>query len=138
MRKVLIGFGVDAPIDVVPNGVEFTRFRAPIHPLDRREFGFQPDDILFVYVGRLGPEKNLPFLLRAVSGAVQAYGNIRLLLIGGGSEMDNLKDRVQHMNLGEHVRFLGQIDYDQMPRYLVMADAFVTASITRGPSVIYH
>ncbi len=130
MKKVLEGFGVDARIDVVPNGVDLRPFKKPTQPRDRVEFGFRPDDIVMIYVGRLGPEKNLPFLLRSFAGAAQAYDNIGLILVGDGPEKDNLQDRVRHMQLSNKIFFTGMIDYDQLPGYLTMADAFVTASVT--------
>lgn len=57
MRNVLEGFGVDVPIDVVPNGVDLRPFLHPVQLKDRREFGIKPEDVLLVYSGRLGPEK---------------------------------------------------------------------------------
>lgn len=130
MREVLIRFGVDVQIEVVPNGVDLCRFRQPVQPLAREQLGFQPQDVILIYVGRLGPEKNLPFLLRAFSGVTQAYDQVRLLLIGDGPECDNLQDRVQHMQLKDKVHFTGMLNYDEVPRYLAMADAFITASVT--------
>ena len=130
MKEVLEQFGVDAPIDVVPNGVDIKPYQHVSDPIQRSELGFSEDDILLVYSGRLGPEKNLPFLLRAVNGAVQAFDHIKLLIIGDGSERDNLEDRIQHMGIEQVVHFTGMIPYPQVPRYLAAADIFVTASVT--------
>lgn len=130
MRQVLQRYGVDVPIDVVPNGVDLAPFREPTSPIDRSRFGFTPKDVVLIYVGRLGPEKNLPFLLRSFSGAAQAYPDIRLLLVGDGPERENLEDRVHHMNLQNQVHFTGMVAYAQLPAYMAMADAFVTASVT--------
>lgn len=130
MRGVLQRLGVTTPIDVVPNGVDLQPFRQPAHPIDREELGFGLQDILLVYTGRLGPEKNLTFLLRSFAGAVQAYNNIGLLLIGDGPERENLEDRVKQMALGGRVRFTGMVPYEELPNYLAAADAFVTASVT--------
>lgn len=130
MKAVLERFGVDAKIEVVPNGVDIKPFKSPTQPRDRTEFGFQPDDIILVYVGRVGPEKNLTFLLRSFAGAAQAYENIRLVIIGDGPEKDNLQDRARHMQISGRVHFTGMVPYDQLPGYLAMADAFVTASVT--------
>lgn len=130
MREVLNGFGVDAPIDVVPNGVDIQPFRQAASPLDRSEFGFSPDQVLLIYVGRLGPEKNLSFLLRSFAGSAKAYDNIGLILVGDGPERDNLQDQVRYMKIDKRVCFTGSVAYEQMPRYLCMADAFVTASVT--------
>jgi glycosyltransferase involved in cell wall biosynthesis len=130
MRDVLLSFGVDAPVEIVPNGVNLAPFRHATQPESRSSFGIQDEDVLLIYVGRLGPEKNLPFLLRSFAGAAEAYGNISLMLVGDGPERDNLQDRVVHMGIDERVYFAGLIPYEQLPGYLAMADAFVTASVT--------
>ncbi|MBL7163280.1 MAG: glycosyltransferase [Anaerolineales bacterium] len=130
MKKVLEQFGVDVPIEVVPNGVDIKPYQHVSDPIQRSELGFSQDDILLVYSGRLGPEKNLPFLLRAVNGAVQAFDNIKLLIIGDGTERDNLEDRVHHMGIEQAIHFTGMVPYLQIPRYLAAADIFVTASVT--------
>ena len=130
MRDVLVRFGVDQSIEVVPNGVELQRFRDSIQPIERSALGFAEGQVVLAYVGRLGPEKNLDFLLRAFAGTIQAYDHARLLLIGDGPERDNLQDRVKLMGLEGQVHFAGMLPYDQIPGYLAMADAFVTASVT--------
>jgi glycosyltransferase involved in cell wall biosynthesis len=130
MRDVMFRYGVESPVEVVPNGVDLKPFNQPYQPLDRTEFGFSPEDVVLTYVGRMGPEKNLPFLLRSFAGTAEAYENVKLMLIGGGKEVDNLKDRSRHMGIQELVKFIGMVPYDQVPRYLFMADAFVTASVT--------
>ncbi len=130
LRDVLMRFGIDSPIAVVPNGVDLQPFRNPPRPMERSEFGFGPNDIVLIYVGRLGPEKNLIFLLRSFAGAAKAYDNLALLLVGDGPERDNLEDRAQHMGIDDRVFFTGMIPYEKLPSYLSMADAFVTASIT--------
>ena len=130
VREVLHQFGVTTNIEVVPNGVDLSPFSNETAPIDRSEFGFTESDILLVYTGRLGPEKNLPFLLRAFAGIAKAYEEVGLLIVGNGPEYDNLVDRVQHMGIADRVHFTGQVPYDELPRYLATADAFVTASVT--------
>jgi glycosyltransferase involved in cell wall biosynthesis len=130
MRDVLTSFGVDAPIDVVPNGLDIRPFRQVSEKMDRAQFGFNPEDVLLIFVGRLGPEKNLSFLLRSFSGAAKAYDHIGLILVGDGPERDNLQDQVRYMKIDNRVCFTGMVPYEQLPGYLSMADAFVTASVT--------
>jgi glycosyltransferase involved in cell wall biosynthesis len=115
---------------VVPNGVDLQPFRKREAARKREQLGFSPETVLLIYVGRLGPEKNVPFLLRSFAGAAQAYDNIGLLLVGDGPERDNLEDRVQYMKLGDKVKFTGLVPYDQLPGYMAISDAFVTASVT--------
>lgn len=130
MRNVLLRLGVDSPIDVVPNGIDLHRFQIPIQPLERSILGFEPQNVVLVYVGRLSPEKNLSFLLQAFNGAIQAYNHIRLLLIGDGPEREALQELVNSYGMERYVRFTGLLGYEEVPRYLAMADAFVTASVT--------
>jgi glycosyltransferase involved in cell wall biosynthesis len=53
-----------------------------------------------------------------------------MLIIGDGPERDNLEDRVKHMHVSDKVHFLGVVPYEEVPHYLAMCDAFVTASVT--------
>lgn len=129
MAKVLRQLGVEGHIEIVPNGVELQRFYQA-EPLPRAEFGFTPEDVLLIYVGRLGPEKNLEFLLRAFAGAARALRGVHLVLVGEGPERFELDELCRELGIGERVRFTGLVEYDRLPAYLAMCDAFVTASVT--------
>ncbi len=130
LMHVLRDFGVDVPIDIIPNGIELSAFQQPAERVPRQRFGFSDQDVVLVYVGRLGPEKNLAFLLRAFAGLVVAFPHARLLLVGDGPERENLEDRVVRSNLEGKVFFAGMVEYDALPSYLAACDAFVTASVT--------
>ena len=130
LKKVLQGVGVKVEIDVVPNGVDITPFQGKIEAFTADEFGFPVGSVILTYVGRLGPEKNLPFLLRAFNGAAQAYENIYLLIVGDGPERENLEDIVRHMGIAKRVHFSGFVNYEKIPNYLATSDIFVTASVT--------
>ncbi len=129
MATVLRKFKVDAPIVVVPNGVELDRFQNAA-PLPRADFGYQPEDILLVYTGRLAPEKNLPFLLKAFSGVAQALENVHLLLVGDGPEREKLTEQAAASPVEQRIHFAGKIPYENLPGYLAMCNLFVTASIS--------
>jgi len=130
MKDVLHNLGVVVKIDVVPNGVDLTPFLKGKEVIDRAKLGFSSEDIILIYAGRLGPEKNLTFLLRSFNGAAQAYDNIGMVFVGDGPERDNLEDRVHLMGIEERVHFTGMVPYENIAAYLKMADVFVTASIT--------
>lgn len=131
MEKVLRQLNVEGNIEVVPNGVDLKNFyRAS--PFSRAELGYNEDDILLVYAGRLAPEKNLPFLLKSFAGVAQALPNAHLLLIGSGIQLyeEEIRNLVGELELTQRVRFTGRIAYDELPAYLAMCNIFVTASIT--------
>ncbi len=130
LRRVLYDLGVRSPIEVVPNGVDLTRFRADVTPVARASLGIPEEDVLLIFSGRLGPEKNLHFLLRAFAGVQAAFPRTSLLLVGDGPERDNLEDLAVRSGLQEKIRFTGMVDYLQVPSYLAAADGFVTTSVT--------
>jgi 1,2-diacylglycerol 3-alpha-glucosyltransferase len=130
MKEVLGRFGVDAPVEVVPNGVDIKPFQQPSQPLTRQDLGYTPEDVILVFIGRLGLEKNVNFLMRAFAGTTQAYENTRLMLIGDGPEREHLRDLARQLGIEKRVRFIGKLPYQDIPRYLDCTDAFVTASVT--------
>jgi glycosyltransferase involved in cell wall biosynthesis len=131
MEKVLRQYGVESPIEVVPNGVDLTRFHNA-KPLSRSEFSFTDDDLLLVYAGRIAPEKNLEFLFQAFAGVAQVVPNAQLLIVGGGQKdhLEAIKPIPGELGIADRVRFVGMIPYDKLPSYLAMCDMFVTASVT--------
>jgi len=130
MAGVLAYFGVDSPVKVIPNGVDLNPFQRIDQVIERSRFGIPEEDVILIYVGRLGPEKNLPFLLRSFSGTAQAYEHVHLMIVGSGVEEENLKIQAQELSVASRVHFTGMVQYSDLPAYLAMADAFVTASVT--------
>jgi glycosyltransferase involved in cell wall biosynthesis len=129
MGEVLQKLGVSTPIEIIPNGVDLQLYRATCENC-RAEFGFREDDILLIFAGRLGPEKNLDFLIRAFAGTAEAIKNAHLLVIGGGPEEPDLKQAAAQSGAAGRIHFTGMLPYNELPRYLSMADIFVTASLT--------
>jgi len=130
VAAVLADLGVTSEIKVIPNGIELAPFQTPAAARSRAELGLPENDIVLMYLGRLGPEKNLAFLLRAFNGVAAACPEVVLALVGDGPETDNLRDQAQKAGLAARVLFLGQVPHDDVPSYLRAADVFVTASET--------
>lgn len=130
MARILRAFGVEQPIRVAPNGVDLKPFAQP-PALNRAEYGLPAEAVVLMYVGRLSPEKNLPFLLEAVARAVLACPNLTLAIVGGGNEQKDLQQLAAELGLDERqVSFLGRVPYERIPSVLRLADAFVTPSVT--------
>jgi 1,2-diacylglycerol 3-alpha-glucosyltransferase len=130
MKDVLLRLGVDSPVEVLPNGVDFNLLSQPQNLSDRSSLGFSPQEVVILYVGRLGPEKNLPFLLRSFAGTAQAYEGVRLMLVGDGPERDDLEKLAEDLHVRPLVLFTGMVEYGDIPRYLAAGDIFATASVT--------
>ncbi|MGE0703953.1 MAG: glycosyltransferase family 4 protein [Vicinamibacterales bacterium] len=73
----------------------------------RRELGIDGGEIVFGYVGRLVPIKNLDLLLDAFSLLVSRVPNARLVVAGDGQSRAALEQRAQALGTGGRVAFLG-------------------------------
>jgi len=129
MADVLRKLGVTSSIEVIPNGVDLKRFQQTSDNC-RAELGFSPEDILVIYSGRLAPEKNVDFLLRVFAGVAEAVDKVQLLIIGSGPEEADLIKLTNDLAISDRVHFLGMVQYERVPQYLMMSDIFVTASVT--------
>ncbi|MCC6187804.1 MAG: glycosyltransferase [Anaerolineales bacterium] len=130
IARVLRDMGVKGNIKVIPNGIDLAPYQAAQAGLTRAQAGLADEAIVLMYVGRLSPEKNLAFLLRAFFGVASACPGVALALVGDGPELENLHDQAQRAGLGSWVHFLGKVEHDAIPAYLRLADVFVTASVT--------
>lgn len=128
VARWLRGIGVEAPIEVVPNGVEVERIARPTAPLTKAALGLQEETCVAITVGRLGPDKNLDFLLRAFSRAVRKAPHLHLVVVGDGPKREDLQEIVRWAGLSDRVHLAGAVPYEEVPNWLTAADFFVIAS----------
>lgn len=115
---------------IVPLGADFDRFQpCPPDPALRMELGISETDIVLTYCGSVDHNRKLHKLVDAFAVAACADDNLRLLLIGDGSELPDLKEQARKLGLQDRVTFTGFIDYREIPRYLsvtTIALAFIS------------
>lgn len=102
---------------VVPNGVDTAAVRSA------RPFTGQPRTILSL--GRLEPYKRVAVLLRALPSIP---GDVQLVVVGEGSQREELSRLAAELGVGDRVRFLGRLDTDEVYRWLRTAAVLVSLS----------
>lgn len=83
-----------------------------------------------VYVGRLEPVKNHGLLLRAFRTALSSNADLRLWMVGDGSERKPLEKLTNELGIAEKVTFWGH-QADVAP-FFSCADTFVMSSKSEG------
>lgn len=121
--------GFDATT-VVPNGIDIARFATPTEPETRSGLGFEENDFVLCYSGRLGPEKNTELLAEEFAAAAETASRLRLLVVGDGPSRDAAWATLSEHGLSDRALFVGMQPYERVPGYLAVADAFVTASVS--------
>lgn len=130
MADVIRGYGVRGEVTVVPNGADLRRYRDASGEEVRRRHGLGPEHVLALFTGRLAPEKNLPALLETAGVLARAHPNFRLMLLGDGPAMPDIRRQVEALGIADSVLLPGSVPHDAVPPYCAAADVFVTASTT--------
>src|SRR5262245_321441 len=113
-------------IVVIPGAAATDRFQpAADRGAVRRELGIGVDRSLLLTVRNLESRMGLDGLLHAMA-IVKARRPDALLLIGGTGSLAGLLEAQSHaLGLEPHVKFLGFVPDEALPRYYQAADAFV-------------
>lgn len=133
LRKEIENVGLTTKIDVVYNGIDTTKFNMNVSPIERKELGFNDNDFIVIFSGRLVEDKGIKELLLAIKEINNQH--IKLLVVG--SE-DFSKEAEHNAFFGEllqisktidgRVTFTGFIPYQQLPHYLATANVMVVPS----------
>jgi len=74
-------------------------------------------------------------LVRAFVKAAKQNPELHLMLLGGGSQGNLLRQILTNGGVIERVHFGGQVSQTELPRYYQMADLYISASHVDGSSV---
>ncbi|MCI8622312.1 MAG: glycosyltransferase family 4 protein [Provencibacterium sp.] len=132
--------GLDKPVSVVPNPVELDAFSPEkITEEDKRafreKFQIAPDEMIAIFVGRLGREKSVDVLLRNWAAEMKPGDRIRLVVIGDGPEKENLEALAAGLGIADTVVFTGRVEHSDLPPYIASGDVYVTASLSDTNSI---
>lgn len=137
MRDRLSAYGVRAPLHILPTGIPLQRFAGGRGAAFRVRYGIPPGRPVALYVGRVAHEKNIGFLIDAVSVARLAVPDVLLLITGEGPARSSLERAVESRGLGANVRFLGYLDRaSELPDCYAAADVFAFASRTETQGLV--
>jgi glycosyltransferase involved in cell wall biosynthesis len=136
LRDELRARGVAAPIAVVPTGVDLTRFSPGDRVEARRQRGLDERALLVLYVGRLDPEKSVDRVLAAFERVAGTLPGARLLLVGQGTQGDELQRTAARLHAGTRVTFAGVCRHEALPEYYRAADLFLFASETETQGLV--
>jgi len=106
--------------NIIPNGVDLEHFSPDVSPVDQ----FCDGKINILFVGRLETRKGLNYLLDAYELVKKGNADCRLLIVGPGTRLRRkYEKRVRQRNIKDVV-FVGQVSYDELPRYYKTADIY--------------
>jgi glycosyltransferase involved in cell wall biosynthesis len=124
-------------IKVIKNGVDTNHFRFNKYKARclRKKVNFDKEVLVLGSIANFRKVKNYPFLLRAFKVLVQKNANLKLICVGDGYYMREMKDLRRKYRLENSIIFTGYSD--NVVEYLSMMDIFVLCSLHEGlPNVL--
>jgi len=130
----------DSKCITVYNGIDLDSFSSDNKSyINRNHLGFQDDDFIIVYSGRINKDKGISELIDALL-KLSKYPKIKLLVLGssffGNASSDNdfaLSLKEKAWGLQNRISFTGFVPYHEVPSYLHIADVAVLPSMWEEP-----
>ena len=141
VENTLQGYGIQAPINVVPSGISLEQHHQRLSQEERlqrrRELGIRDDDQVLINLGRLGGEKNLGELITLFAEARQTEPGLKFLIVGDGPARPALEQQAKELGVAEDVIFTGMVEPCQVQNYYQLGDVFVSASTSETQGLTY-
>lgn len=113
---------------VIPNIVDTDYFI----PLQRNK----KSPYTFLNVAHLNKNKNQAMLIKAFAKFNKKHSETRLVILGGGEEMNSLGNLVKELNLSDKVMLFGPAGRSEVKEFMQLSDCFILPSIVETFGVV--
>lgn len=141
VMDLMKSYNIPGQYEIIPTGIQLDKFKRENYDENKvkalkASLGINPDEFVYLFLGRISREKSIPVLLDAfaeISNDVKA----KFLIIGDGPAMSELKDKVKRLKIEDKVIFTGFIKWTEVGLYYQLGDAFLNASVTETQGLTY-
>jgi glycosyltransferase involved in cell wall biosynthesis len=120
---------VDWQVEPLVYGIDVTHFRPDVDgSAVRQRFGWQPEDQVVTFVGRMSAEMGLDILLQALPMIVAKRPNTRFLIAGARHQLTPNVAQLAR-DLRDNVAYQIDVPYEELPQF------YAASSIVAAPSV---
>jgi len=139
---LLYDYGVRAPMDIIPSGMDIARFAPERHDEAERqsaraECGVKSGERVLLNLGRISKEKNIEQVLRVFPQLHKAHPDVRFVIVGEGPMRETLRKMAADLGVEDFVTFTGPKPWEKIDRYYAMGDVFVSASRSETQGLTY-
>lgn len=139
-KDALLHYGLQQEnIYTIPTGLELDRFSVKNDKLcqeliDKYQL---EDNFVLTFLGRIAPEKSIKLIIDALKEVVIVNNKIRFLIVGGGPQLDELKEYVKDDHIEQYVIFTGPQSGNAVPAHYHISDMFISASLSETQGLTY-
>ena len=108
---------------IIPQGVDSNLMK----PLSKdlilqNKIGIESNDKVVMYLGSIHSISGLPIILEYLPDIIKKIPNFKLLVVGGGAHLENLKQLSKKLSIEKFVIFTNYVPYLEIPKYCSLAD----------------
>jgi len=108
---------------VIPQGVDASIMKKLAKDKElQKNLKISNQDRVVMYLGSIHSISGLPFILNSIPKIIQTIPNFKLLIVGGGIYLENLKNISKKLKSEDKVIFVGYVPYADIPRYCSLAE----------------
>ncbi|MBN1245748.1 glycosyltransferase family 4 protein [Candidatus Bathyarchaeota archaeon] len=121
---------------VIPVGIDLSKFKPMDKKTTRKKYGFDPEDKIILFAGRVERIKGLDFLIKSFKSVKEMEPNAKLVIVGRGSDETRLRRLTEEFELTDVV-FMGFQNPRKIPEILNCADVVVLCSVSEAsPNIV--
>ncbi len=128
------GVGEESQFTTIYSGMEVEPFLAssPTCEQVRRELDIPLGVPVVGKISRLQPLKGHTYLIRALPRIVKRFPEVVFVFVGAGILEDELRVEARRLGVNRHIRFLGLVEPEEIPRLIKAMDMVVHVSLREG------
>ena len=136
--------GSDIYINIIPTGIDFTLFGDDKIDKEKqiafkKEHQINENTKVFLLLGRVAKEKSMDISIKSFALYHQRHPemDVKLIIVGGGPQLEELKELVKTLNIENLVTFIGPVLAKEVPFYYHLADIYTSASLTETQGLTF-
>jgi len=104
----------NCPVLISPSGVDLKKFKK-LKSNIRKKYGILEEEILIGHIGSIDKLRELGTFIQLFSSLPN---NTKLMFVGGGDSLEDLKKLVKELNLDKRVIFIPKVPHKEVSKYI--------------------
>ncbi|MGT2958728.1 1,2-diacylglycerol 3-glucosyltransferase [Streptococcus bovimastitidis] len=142
VSNLIDDYQIDIPKRIIPTGIELEKYvRDDISQEEilslKDQLGIQEDETFLLSLSRISFEKNIQAIIKQMPDVLAANSKVKLVIVGDGPYLDDLKDMASALELDDNIIFTGMVAHEQVSLFYKACDFFVSASTSETQGLTY-
>jgi 1,2-diacylglycerol 3-alpha-glucosyltransferase len=140
LMELLMGlYFVKSPVKVIPTGIDTCIFKDEARhtlPSVYTSFPVLTGKRFLFFAGRLGREKNIPFLIDVLAALSPHNKDLMLVISGDGPARTDLQEYAKSVGAADSILFTGYVERGKLQHFYSRAEVFVFASKVESQGMV--